>query len=532
VTVPEVVTDRLPTRPTGYRRPDLLRRDEIVVGALVLLATALRAPYLGRTYWIDEAISIGISSHHLTQIPGLLRQDGSPPLFYFILHFWMLAFGRSEVATHMLPLLFSLIAVPVAYWAGREVVDRRVGLAAAALMATNPFLNWYSTETRMYTLAVALSLVGVTFSWRAFRDRRAGDAAGAVGAFAALLYTHDWGIYLTGAVGLVLLLQARARRDRALFAWVVGCGAAVLLLWAPWIPSFVFQAANTAAPWAVRPAVTDFFADPSTALAGTLGFLVVPLLVLGVWFCRNLMSAPEREVARWMAGVAMVATIAGWVGAQIEPSWTVRYLAVIVGPYLLAAAAALASSSRGRAVLWSACGLLVVWAVVGALLPNPNGRYAKDNMAAVAAEASPQLQPGDVVVVTQTEQTPVAYRYLRPGLTYLTPTGPVPDPSVVNWRNIVHRLEQATPCQALSSTLDALPVGADVLEINPDRRLGASGSAWSRAVNDQVAQVDAFLAEDPALKEVAVFTPALRPRPYAPVDGVLFQKTARTPACA
>ena len=68
-------------------------------------------------------------------------------------------------------------------------------------MATNPFFSWYSTETRMYTLVVVLSMAGVTLSWRYVRDRRWIDGAGAVAAFAALLYTHDWGIYLSLVTG-------------------------------------------------------------------------------------------------------------------------------------------------------------------------------------------------------------------------------------------------------------------------------------------------------------------------------------------
>ena len=532
MTGPDMVTyERLP-HPTATRRSELLRRDRLVVAALVLLAVVLRAPNLGRSYWIDEGISVGIASHPLKEIPALLRKDGSPPLFYVLLHFWIRLFGRSEPATHMLPLLVSLIAIPTGYWAGRKLFDRRAGVAAAALMATNPFLNWYATETRMYTLVVVLATLGVTFACSAFRDRRPGYAAAAVGSFAALLYTHDWGIYITGGAAVVLLWLAWSRRDRTLTYWVLGGTAGAIFLWLPWAPSFLYQAGNTAAPWAVRPAIGDLFADPSSALAGTLGILVLPLLVVGVWFCRNLMSEEERRTAGWVALIGVAATVAGYLGAQIDPSWTVRYLAVIIAPFLLAAAGALGSSKRGRTVLWAACTGLVVWAAIGILLPNPNGKYAKDNMAAVAADASPYLQAGDVVVLTQTEQVPVAYHYLPAGLSYMTPTGPVSDPSVVDWRNIVHRLERATPCQALSPVLDSLPVGTNVLEIDPVRRLGATGTAWSRAVNDQVSQVGAFLANDRALKQVNVFTPALHPKPYAPVDGILYQKTSDTPACA
>ena len=91
----------------------LVRRDRIVVSALVGLAFVLQVPNLGRAYWIDEGISVGIASHPVRQIPGLLRMDGSPPLFYFILHFWMRAFGTSPFATHTLALLLAMLSLGV-----------------------------------------------------------------------------------------------------------------------------------------------------------------------------------------------------------------------------------------------------------------------------------------------------------------------------------------------------------------------------------------------------------------------------------
>lgn len=512
-------------------RPAWMRQDRVVLAGLVLLAVALRAPNLGRSYWVDEGISVGIASHPLSQLPALLRHDGSPPLFYFLLHFWMRLFGTSEPATHLFPLLVSLAAIPVGYWAGCQLFHRRAGVAAAALLATNPFLNWYSTETRMYTLVVALSLVGVTLAWRAVRDRRRADAIGAVATYAALLYTHDWAIYLAGATGVVLLWLAWCRGERATAWWVVAGGAAVLGLWAPWIPSFLFQAGNTAAPWAVRPGIGDFFADPSTALAGTLGFLVVPLLAGGVWLTRRHLEPGDRLVAKAVGAIALAATTAGFLGAEIEPSWTVRYLAVIVGPYLLAAAGALSVSQGGRRVLGAAMVMLSSWALVGLVLPNSNARYAKSNVGAVASAVAPRLHPGDAVIVTQTEQLSVAYHYLPSGLRFMTPTGPVADPSVVDWRDIVQRLQHANPCVTLAPTIDALAVGTAVLEINPVRHLGANGSAWSRAVNGVVIADDRMLRRDPALTPVGFYTPGLQPKPFSPVDGVLYLKTSTARAC-
>jgi mannosyltransferase len=523
-------TNRTTRTPTlGWR---LVERDKVLVAGLVALAFALRAPNLGRAYWIDEGISVGIASHHAGQIPSLLTRDGSPPLFYFLLHYWMALFGTSEIATHFLPLVVSLAAIPIAYWSGSSLFDRRAGRWAAALMATNPFLSWYSTETRMYTLLIVLVMVGLTFAVRAVRDRSRRDAVAAIVSYAALLYTHNWGVYAVVATVVVLAGTALRQGDRRLARHVVLAGLAAAALWLPWLPFFVDQARSTAAPWAVRPNIGNFFADQAFVLGGTLNFAIAPLLAAGAWFTRPLRSRADGSLASALCAVGVLTGVAGFLGAELEPSWTVRYLAVIVAPLLLASAGAMATSARGRAVLTGTCALLAGWSLIGAILPNPSAPYAKSNVAAVAKAADPQLGAGDVVVVTQTEQLAVLYHYLPQGLVYVTPTGPVTDPSVVDWRNIVRRLQHADPCRTVDPAVENLPVGAHVLEVNPVHKLGARGSAWSKAVTAQVEAVDHLLATDPALVAIGSYAEATSPRPYSPVVGELFRKVAGVGPCA
>ena len=152
-------------------------------------------------------------------------------------------------------------------------------------------------------------------------------------------------------------------------------------------------------------------------------------------------------------------------------------------------------------------------------------------MADVATSVGHPLKPGDLVVVTQTEQAPVAHHYLPAGLRYLTPTGPVADPTVVDWRDIVTRLDSASPCFSIGPAIDRLPLGAKVLEIDPYHHRTAAGSPWSAAVGRQIQQVDSFLGHDAALTEIGAYAPAVSPKPYAPVSAVLYEKTAAAPSC-
>src|SRR6059058_2632397 len=133
------------------------------VPAALALATAgtlaLRTGIIHSGYWIDEAITVGIASHPLDQIPGALRLDGSPPLFYLLLHGWMTFAGTGEAATRALALLFALLAVPAAWWAGGVAGGRRAATLAAAGAAGCPFLTYYAQETRMYSLVALLSVL-------------------------------------------------------------------------------------------------------------------------------------------------------------------------------------------------------------------------------------------------------------------------------------------------------------------------------------------------------------------------------------
>ncbi len=55
------------------------------LGLLVAGSVLLRTRQLDVGFWIDEGLSVGIADRPLGDIPGVLRQDGSPPLYYVLL---------------------------------------------------------------------------------------------------------------------------------------------------------------------------------------------------------------------------------------------------------------------------------------------------------------------------------------------------------------------------------------------------------------------------------------------------------------
>ncbi|MFQ6101532.1 MAG: glycosyltransferase family 39 protein [Anaerolineae bacterium] len=90
---------------------------------------------------------------------GMLRHNG--PLYFFLLRGWVALAGTSEYATRFFSLVFGVLCVPLVYALGCRLFNRPVGLLAALLVTTSPYLTWYGQEVKMYTLVPALALLAI-----------------------------------------------------------------------------------------------------------------------------------------------------------------------------------------------------------------------------------------------------------------------------------------------------------------------------------------------------------------------------------
>ena len=436
------------------------------LGALVLLALFLRTRELGIGFWIDEGLSVGISDRPIGDIPDALRLDGSPPLYYLLLHVWMSVAGTSEEAVRALSVVFGLVAVPVAWWAARMLFGTRSGWMAAVLAATSPFLTQYAQEARMYALTVLLSLIASAAFARtvAFEGDRRPWAIGFAAAFAAMLYTHNWALFFgaaCGAIWLSLLFRTRGpeRRD-LLINGAIGFGGAVLL-YLPWVPITLYQAAHTGAPWARAPTVVSLLAVPGRML-GQLAQIALLLTagagLAGLFARRAGRLSPRGRAAACLLAISVMTVLLAWVASQVSPAWATRYLAVAVGPLLLALAAGL-----GHAGKLGIVGLVVAAGLAVSDTPPDD----KSNVREVADAIAPSLAPGDLVVSTQPEQVPVLEYYLPDGLRFATLTGEVRDTGVTDWRDGPERLGATSAERDLAPLLDRLKPGRRVVLVTP-----------------------------------------------------------------
>lgn len=433
-------------------RPSL---TTLVVGGAVAAGVVLQL-FSASDLWRDEVLSVNIARLPLGDLGDALRHDGSPPLYYLVLHGWMEVVGEGDRAVRALSALFAIGTLPLLWVIGSQVGGRRsmVAKAAIVLAATSPHLVRYATEARMYAMVCFLAALGWIALRAALADPSWPRLAG-VGAIAgALLLTHYWAFYLVVAVAVVLAFTAwrggpdrRRPAGRALVA--VALGSALFL---PWLPSFLDQVSSTGTPWAApsRPAqlaVSLLEGSDPTGEATLLGVLLALLVGLGVFgratrdpWGVDLELRPRPDVRPELA-VLLVVLGLGVVGGYLASvAFAPRYTAVVFPIVVLLAA-------RGVAVLpgpYLRVGALAVVALVG-LAASVNVSIAdRTQVGELAGLVEASAAPGDLVLHCPDQLSPGVIRYLGPGFRHRT-YPPADDPTVVDWSDYEQRVDDADP---------------------------------------------------------------------------------------
>ncbi|HTW10819.1 MAG TPA: glycosyltransferase family 39 protein [Acidimicrobiales bacterium] len=427
--------------------------------------------------WLDEALSVNIARLPLSQMPGALVQDGSPPLYYFLLHWWMLVFGQGDFAVRAMSALFSVAALPFIWLAGRRLGGPRAAWAALLLAASSPWAIYYSSYTRMYSLMALEAVLGFLAWRRAMELPSRGRLACVAAVTAALLYTHYWDLYLLGVVGLWVLWRwgSEARRRRVQAGTYPGAARrlAVAMLvggvtFLPWSPVFVFQVLHTGTPWSAPPGPANLLSVVSSfsgqgAWGKLLGLTLFALIALAV-FARpgaratsvvlELWPQPATRFVTLLFGGTLVLAVG--VGALTGAAFDQRYIAVVFPLFILLAALGLTTFASPAFY----AGVLSVACIAGFFSAQQWDSQPRTEAVKVAAVLNQEAQPGDMVVYCPDQLGPAVDRLLNvPDVTELTYPRLI-GPQRVDWVDYVSRIEDTNPATVAQELAAKLSPGA------------------------------------------------------------------------
>ena len=407
----------------------MTRRQAWLLAGIIGAAAAIRFATLGhQSYDHDEAVTAWrvLRGGFGSTLDVVATGERSPPLYYLLAWPWSKAFGTGEVGLRSLSALIGCLTVPAAYLAARELSWPRAGLVAAALVAFNPYLVWYSQEARSYALLVLFAAWGLYFFARCLNDLSARNLAWWAIASALALGSHYFAAFAVGVQALWLLARGWPRR-----APIVAVGA-TLAVGVALIPLAVAQEGTgrrnlftgTSLARRALDALFGFFASPEPgALAGSPSVrhlrdaaVLAGLIAVAVALAALLRRATphERQGGLAIAGVGAAAIAAPFLLAIVGIDFVdPRNLIASLPALLIAAGIGLGCRGAGRIGTAAAAAAVLVFVVVlGAAYES--SQMQRPDWRGAAAAIGPPSGPRVLIVARNGEEPIAYYRDARP----------------------------------------------------------------------------------------------------------------------
>jgi hypothetical protein len=331
-----------------------------------------------------------------------------------------------------------------------------------------------------------------------------------------LAYSHNWGLFLCLGLAAATLVVARAQLRLFVIAAV-----GVAVLYAPWVPTLLFQAAHTGAPWSTRPSLHGLVLSPGSVLGGDAPYVGLALVAGAVlWRLVRDGRTEERTIVLALATMSGATILAAFVASQVSPAWTERYFAVILGPVVLLAAHGIVRARTAG---------LVTLVVVLFLFGNYNVRDNKENARGITRGVQPYLHEGELIISTHPEQVPVLRYYLGPGYRWATTLGRMPDPLIFDWRDAVSRLRETKAQPTLDELIGTVPVGRQFVVFAPVfRDYRAWRATWTKLVWTKAGAWSWLLEHDRGIQLVAHVRSdeiALKQNYFKPLQAFVYRRT-------
>lgn len=394
----------------------------ILLAAMVAFAIFFSLTvFAGTSLRLDEAQSLFQTNRDVPGMLYLVGQDVHVPLYHLLLHYWQVVFGQDIFVARMMSLVFFVGTIIMTYVLAFSVFKRRsIGLFAALMVAISPFMNWYGSEARMYTMLAFMTVLHIYFFIRAMR--LGGKRSWVLWTITAILglYTHYFFAFvmLTELIATFILRKQFAGTKPLRSIIISGAIAGITLL--PWaIYMYTLGFASNTQPALTTPSAGDVFDTYAQFLFGfqtsTINTIIVslwPIAVLLAFFAlqRSKKGIPKEVIVFVLLAVVPILS-AFIISVTLRPFYLSRYLIVAL-PALVIFLAWLLTRYRPWVANTIRVGLVAIVGVLFVIqILNPNTPVKEDYRDAVAYLETESSSSDVIVLAAPFTIYPVEYYY-------------------------------------------------------------------------------------------------------------------------
>lgn len=390
----------------------------LALAAMMMGVVALSTLFfLNQSLRLDEAQSLWQTSRAPFDILRLLAGDVHVPLYHILLHYWRVMFGDTVAIARLLSLFFLVLCIPALYALGKAAYSRKVGLFAALLLSISPFVAWYGSEVRMYTLFTLLVILNQYFFVRIFKHHSK-NAWWGYGITALLgIYSHYF-FFLSLASQVIFYISWRSLFPAGSLRKFIIVAALVVVTFLPWVLAVYFTGeSGNQQPLLTSPTAVNVFNTFSQFLFGfqntqlnTIFLSLWPMgLLFGFFAIRK--GTPTPVTQYFLITVTASVALAFLLSISLKPVFLSRYLIfTIPSLYLLIVSQFSAYPPRVATVFrFIFVGLMLITL---AIQVQSAATPVKENYREATQYLSTYVQPQDIVVVSAPFTVyPVEYYY-------------------------------------------------------------------------------------------------------------------------
>jgi uncharacterized membrane protein len=391
---------------------------------------------------LDEAQSVWLFSKSVKEMLRLSSQDVNLPLYGLILHFWLQIFGTEIIWVRLPSLIFYWLTIIPLFNLAKESGGNDNALMTVALFSLSPFIVWYTSEARTYTLFTLISTINNLYFLRIIRSSASEGKLGFFLSTAAGLYTHYFFIFLLisqGAYFLILKLRnnPKSKTRKSYLRIVLGA----FLLFLPWlIYVFLQGSVSNTQPLINRPnsyniiqSIVNFVTGFQPQNIQSLMVSMWPLSVVILFFVfTHKRKNFTKNIDYFFLCTFLPIILVFIVSILIKPIFLPRYL-ILTTPTLFLTISWLILNNSKKVSFWLS--IVLLFSMLGMLLFQNSSSLtpAKENYSRVVNYINEYTTPNDIVAVSAPFTIyPVEYLYKGPAKLVTIPLwdryvqGPIP----------------------------------------------------------------------------------------------------------